>query len=270
MQAGPATTAVAGPPPGGDVDPHIPRPYPGDRDDAGIVEWLQRSLLPSILEVKGLSTAAEYIPAARHHNVGGDWYDVFEPAPGHVAWVIGDVAGHGFGEAVVMAQLRNALRAYALETVDPARILTRLDGFLAAYLPNDTTATACVLVLDRAAHVVRYSVAGHPPPLLVSERGGVAVTHWLDDAKGLPLGVRETDVRPVAELTLHPGDTLVLYTDGLVEKHDSDIDVGMERLREAAALLCRTAPGDLCRQLMRLPGDLYAGDDRALLVSRIT
>lgn len=252
------------------MDPRIPRPFPGVHDDdAGIVERLQRSLLPSILEVKGLITAAEYIPAARHHNVGGDWYDVFEPAPGHVAWVIGDVAGHGFGEAVVMAQLRNALRAYALETVDPSQILARLDRFLAAYLPNDTTATACVLVLDRAAHTVAYSVAGHPPPLLVSEHGGTTVTHWLDDARGLPLGVRETDPRPVAELTLHQGDTLVLYTDGLVEKPDADIDVGMERLRAAAQLLCRTAPGDLCRQLMRLPGDLYAGDDRALLVSRI-
>jgi serine phosphatase RsbU (regulator of sigma subunit) len=94
-------------------------------------------LLPSILEVKGLITAAEYLPAARDHNVGGDWYDVFEPAPGQVAWVVGDVAGHGFGEAVVMAQLRNALRAYALDTSDPAQILTRLDRFLAAYLPNE-------------------------------------------------------------------------------------------------------------------------------------
>jgi serine phosphatase RsbU (regulator of sigma subunit) len=251
------------------VDKQVPRHRSPGEDEIGIVERLQRSLLPSILEIKGLITAAEYLPAARHHNVGGDWYDVFEPAPGQVAWVIGDVAGHGFGEAVVMAQLRNALRAYALDTTDPAEILTRLDRFLAAYLPPDTTATACVIVLDRATGTIRYSIAGHPPPLLLCERDGDTFAHWLDDASGLPLGVRLTDLRPVAERALRPGDTLVLYTDGLIEKPDDDIDAGMDRLERAAALLARDAPRDLCRQLMRLPGDLYAGDDRALLVSRI-
>jgi serine phosphatase RsbU (regulator of sigma subunit) len=258
---------------GGGVDkqdnqePRSPSSPPDD--DADIVERLQRSLLPSVLEIKGLITAAEYMPAARHHNVGGDWYDVFEPAPGLVAWVIGDVAGHGFGEAVVMAQLRNALRAYALDTTDPAEILTRLDRFLAAYLPRDMTATACVLVMDRASATVRYSVAGHPPPLVLCERDGANVADWLDDATGLPLGVRLTDVRPVAERSLLAGDTLVLYTDGLIEKPDDDIDAGMDRLERAASLLARDAPSDLCRQLMQLPGDTYAGDDRALLVSRI-
>ncbi|GAA2059376.1 hypothetical protein GCM10009839_82130 [Catenulispora yoronensis] len=239
-------------------------------DDARIVERLQRSLLPSILEVKGLTTAAEYIPAARHHNVGGDWYDVFEPTPGTVAWVIGDVAGHGFGEAVVMAQLRNALRAYALHTADPAEILHRLDRFVSAYLPNETTATACVLVLERSSGTVRYSVAGHPPPLLLADRGGVLLADWLDQAKGLPLGVRETDQRPVAEFALVTGDTLVLYTDGLIEKPGDDIEDGMERLRVAAQLMCAETPETVCRHLMRLPGDSYAGDDRALLVSRIS
>ena len=251
------------------MDRQESQPPSAPDDDTGIVERLQRSLLPSILEVKGLITAAEYLPAARDHNVGGDWYDVFEPVPGQVAWVVGDVAGHGFGEAVVMAQLRNALRAYALDTTDPSQILTRLDRFVAAYLPNDTTATACVLVLDRHRGTVRYSVAGHPPPLLVTERDGAYVTHWLNGARGLPLGVRETDPRPVAERPLGPGDTLVLYTDGLIEKPGDDIDAGMERLRLAAQLLSRDAPVDLCRQLMRLPGESYAGDDRALLVSRI-
>jgi serine phosphatase RsbU (regulator of sigma subunit) len=249
--------------------PKLGRPRPAKDDDARIVERLQRSLLPSILEVKGLVTAAEYLPAARHHNVGGDWYDVFEPSPGVVAWVIGDVAGHGFGEAVVMAQLRNALRAYALHTTDPAEILHRLDRFVSAYLPNDTTATACVLVLDRSSGMVRYSVAGHPPPLLLAERGGVQLAAWLDQAKGLPLGVRETDPRPVSGFALRPGDTLVLYTDGLVEKPGDDIEDGMERLRSAAQLVCAETPETVCRQLMRLPGDSYAGDDRALLVSRI-
>ncbi|NUR60378.1 MAG: serine/threonine-protein phosphatase [Catenulispora sp.] len=243
----------------------------GRDDDARIVERLQRSLLPSILEVKGLTTAAEYVPAARHHNVGGDWYDVFEPAPGTVAWVIGDVAGHGFGEAVVMAQLRNALRAYALHTADPAEILYRLDRFVSAYLPNETTATACVLVLDRSSGTVRYSVAGHPPPLVVvADQDGRLVAQWLDQGKGLPLGVRETDPRPVGEFVLVPGDTLVLYTDGLIEKPGADIDEGMERLRVAAQLMCTETPETVCRHLMRLPGDEYAGDDRALLVSRIS
>lgn len=253
--------------------PQVPgpgRPRAPKDDDARIVERLQRSLLPSVLEVKGLVTAAEYVPAARHHNVGGDWYDVFEPVPGTVTWVIGDVAGHGFGEAVVMAQLRNALRAYALDTDDPAEILRRLDRFVTAYLPNDTTATACVLVLDRPTGRVRYSGAGHPPPLLLAERDGVSVTHWLDQAKGLPLGVRETEFRPVAQFTLIPSDTLVLYTDGLVEKPGDDIEDGMERLRMAAHLVCTETPETVCRQLMRLPGEAYAGDDRALLVSRIS
>jgi serine phosphatase RsbU (regulator of sigma subunit) len=187
-----------------------------------------------------------------------------------VTWVIGDVAGHGFGEAVVMAQLRNALRAYALDTDDPAEILRRLDRFVTAYLPNDTTATACVLILDRATGRVRYSGAGHPPPLLVASREGKYATEWLDQARGLPLGVRETEFRPVAEFTLIASDTLVLYTDGLIEKPGDDIEDGMERLRTAAQLMCTEAPETVCRQLMRLPGEAYAGDDRALLVSRIS
>lgn len=252
------------------MDKQAPRRRsPEPDDDTSIIERLQRSLLPSILEIKGLITAAEYMPAARHHNVGGDWYDAFEPAPGQVAWVIGDVAGHGFGEAVVMAQLRNALRAYALDTIDPAQILTRLDRFLAAYLPPDTTATACVLVLDRASGTVRYSIAGHPPPLVLCERDGKSLAHWLDDATGLPLGVRLTDERPVGRRELRSGDTLVLYTDGLIEKPDDDIDAGMDRLERAATLQAQDPPAELCRQLMRLPGEFYAGDDRALLVSRI-
>jgi serine phosphatase RsbU (regulator of sigma subunit) len=246
------------------------RPRAPKDDDARIVERLQRSLLPSVLEVKGLVTAAEYVPAARHHNVGGDWYDVFEPVPGTVTWVIGDVAGHGFGEAVVMAQLRNALRAYALDTDDPAEILRRLDRFVTAYLPNDTTATACVLVLDRATGRVRYSGAGHPPPLLLTESTGGFATHWLNQAQGLPLGVRETEHRPVAQFTLAASDTLVLYTDGLVEKPGDDIDDGMERLRAAAQLVCAESPDAVCSHLMLLPGEAYAGDDRALLVSRIS
>jgi len=250
--------------------PRPGRPRAPKDDDARIVERLQRSLLPSVLEVKGLVTAAEYRPAARHHNVGGDWYDVFEPLPGTITWVIGDVAGHGFGEAVVMAQLRNALRAYALDTHDPAEILRRLDRFVSAYLPNDTTATACVLILDRGTGTVRYSGAGHPPPLLLAEREGILVTHWLDQARGLPLGVRESDERPVAQFTLTPSDTLVLYTDGLVERHGADIEDGMERLRMAAKDLSDQTPETVCRQLMRLPGDTHAGDDRALLVSRIS
>jgi len=256
-------------------EPRPPAPGPGrprapKDDDARIVERLQRSLLPSVLEVKGLVTAAEYVPAARHHNVGGDWYDVFEPVPGAVTWVIGDVAGHGFGEAVVMAQLRNALRAYALDTGDPSEILRRLDRFVSAYLPNDTTATACVLILDRATGRLSYSTAGHPPPLLLAERSGEYRTHWLDQAKGLPLGVRETEHRPVAEFTLKPSDTLVLYTDGLIEKPGDDIEDGMEQLRMAAHLMCTETPETVCRRLMTLPGEAYAGDDRALLVSRIS
>jgi phosphoserine phosphatase RsbU/P len=184
--------------------------------------------------------------------------------------VIGDVAGHGFGEAVVMAQLRNALRAYALDTDDPSEILRRLDRFVTAYLPNDTTATACVLVMDRATGRVRYSGAGHPPPLLLTESAGRHTAHWLNQAQGLPLGVRETEHRPTAQVTLAPSDTLVLYTDGLVEKPGDDIEDGMERLCTAAHLVCTEAPETVCRQLMRLPGEAYAGDDRALLVSRIS
>jgi serine phosphatase RsbU (regulator of sigma subunit) len=124
--------------------------------------------------------------------------------------------------------------------------------------------------LDRTTGRVRYSGAGHPPPLLLAERDGAYVTHWLDQAKGLPLGVRETEDRPVAQFTLLPSDTLVLYTDGLIEKPGDDIEDGMERLRMAAQLVCAETPETVCRQLMRLPGDAYAGDDRALLVSRIS
>jgi chemotaxis family two-component system sensor kinase Cph1 len=170
--------------------------------------------------------SAHYEPAAGG-RVGGDWYDAFLLPDGRLAIALGDVAGHGVGTAGIMAQLRNALRAHLLEEADPASALTRLNSFASWLLP-DAFATAIVACLDVNTGAATVACAGHPAPYV--RRAGGSVTA-LAVSVSPPLGLTVPRA-PSSEFVLGLGDSVVLYSDGLVERRGEDIDVGLIRLRD--------------------------------------
>lgn len=226
---------------------------------------LQRALLPDVLPaVPGVELASRYLPGGRGVEVGGDWYDVLHRADGDVGFAIGDVVGRGARAAALMGQLRNALRAYALEGHPPSRSLSLLDRFLQTVAPGNLV-TAIKGHLDpRTGHLV-WSNAGHIPPLCLHPDGRV---EWLVGGSGIPLSTLDDPPFTDGETTLAPGALVVLCTDGLVEERGASIEDGLARLAEAV----RDAPHDLealCDHVIgRLLHDRGANDDVALLVIR--
>jgi serine phosphatase RsbU (regulator of sigma subunit) len=223
-----------------------------------VAEALQRSLLPAQLaDVPRLDVAVRYLPRATETDVGGDWYDQVLLDDGRVVLTVGDVAGSGVRAAAVMGRLRIVLKAYAVDHLSPAEALSHLDTFV-EYLPEDDFATAVVLRLDPSTGAVEYAVAGHPPPLLIPGAGTAA--QFLEDARSLPIdtGVRSPR-RTEATVRLSPGDALLLYTDGLVERRDRPIAEGMALLARAL----RRSRGDSAERLVRRATDALLGDDPA-------
>lgn len=223
---------------------------------------LQRSLLPARLPVvPGLEMAARYVPAQRG-EVGGDWYDVFALPSGGLCIVIGDVVGRGLAAAHIMAQLRSALRAHALFGSDPAEVLGRLDQQVQHFDRQKMMATVQLAMFKPVAERLYISSAGHPPPVLALPGQPAALVDVSSDA---PVGVRSRP-RHVTTLTVPPGAVLCFYTDGLVERRDSSLDIGLQRLCEAVV------PGpveSVCTSVMgQLIGDTPADDDVALLAMR--
>jgi putative methionine-R-sulfoxide reductase with GAF domain len=190
---------------------------------------LQRSLLPARhFELTGLTVAARYVPGARA-AVGGDWYDAFALPSGYTGVVIGDVAGHGLRAAVVMGRIRSALRAYALESDDPADVLQRLDRKISRFEPG-AMATAMYAVITPDLTTVRLSVAGHPPPIIAEPN---RASHVLEVRPDLPLGIRPSTQRRITEAPFPAGGLMLLYTDGLVERRDADLRTRVEKLRDS-------------------------------------
>ncbi|MFF4319891.1 SpoIIE family protein phosphatase [Streptomyces sp. NPDC001568] len=223
---------------------------------------LQRSLTNSALpEVPGLELTGRYLPAS-DHDVGGDWFDVIQLPRGRTGLVIGDVMGHGIHAAAVMGQLRTAVRTLAREDVPPVRLLRSLDAVVAD-LGEDEMATCVYAVHDPATGGCVIARAGHPPPAVVAADGTVT---FLDGPAGTPLGTGWQDFR-TEEVPLPPGSLLVLYTDGLIEARDRDLDEGMERLgralRQAAQPLEELCEGILTQLLPSAPQD-----DVAVLLAR--
>jgi phosphoserine phosphatase RsbU/P len=222
---------------------------------------LQRSLLPPQLPaLPGLDLSARYVTGAG--GVGGDWYDVFHLPSGSLCLVIGDVVGRGLHAAVVMGRLRSALRAYALETESPSDILTRLDR-KAQHFESDTMATAICAIVDQSLERVHMSVAGHPPPALAHARREAAL---VDVKVDLPIGVSQERVRQTNTIDLPLGALMLFYTDGLVERRDSPIDLRMELLRKSVVA---GAPEAVCATVMsQLVGGDAVNDDIAVLALR--
>jgi anti-sigma regulatory factor (Ser/Thr protein kinase)/putative methionine-R-sulfoxide reductase with GAF domain len=173
---------------------------------------LQRSLLPShLVDVAGVSAAARYMPAS--YDVGGDWYDVFQLPRGQFGVVIGDVVGHGLKAAALMGQLRTALHAYAIEGNSPARTLQLVDRFMRT-MSEPSMATAAYAVLHAETGLVQLASAGHLPPVVV----GPAEARIIDVAPAPPLGAFPYATWTEQETVLAPGETILFYTDGLVER----------------------------------------------------
>lgn len=224
---------------------------------------LQRSLLPAVLpEVPGLSFAARYVPGTES-GVGGDWYDVF-PLPGErVGIVMGDVVGTGLAAAVVMGRLRSALRAYALDVDDPGEVLDKLNRE-ANHFEYRVMATVSYAIADRSRAAVRLALAGHPPPVLAEPDGVAELVKW---RAGPPIGApRVPEAYRSDVLALPPGALLLFYTDGLVERRDSTIDLGLRRLCESVRA---DRPDAVCARVMAaLVGNRPATDDIAVLAVR--
>jgi GAF domain-containing protein/anti-sigma regulatory factor (Ser/Thr protein kinase) len=215
-------------------------------EERRVVEALQRTLLPDPLpQLPGLDVAASYQPARHGTAIGGDWYDVFPLTGSKVGVVIGDVMGHGVTAAALMAQLRTALRAYALEGHDPAAVAERLNHLLVPLRPTSMTTLAYVVV-DPEQETLRMISAGHLPPLLIPPSGpGRFLPVEGDPPLGVTAGARYSE----HEFALPAESMLVLVTDGAVEVRGEPLDAGLERLREIverqadAAAVCR-AVGD--------------------------
>jgi serine phosphatase RsbU (regulator of sigma subunit)/anti-sigma regulatory factor (Ser/Thr protein kinase) len=234
-----------------------------------LVEALQRSLLPDALPaVHGIELAARYLPAAGGGSMGGDWYDVFILQDGRVALAIGDVMGRGVEAAVQMAQVRTALRAYALEGHSPVAVAERLNQLLASTRPTRMTTLAYV-VIDPASGSAKMVSAGHVPPVRVGADGRAALVELAGDP---PLGVLRAARFNEVRFDLPPESSVVLVTDGAVEVRGEPLDDGLARLvalaerQRDARLLCEEvaaggvtgrAPTDdlavLALRLRRLP-----------------
>jgi phosphoserine phosphatase RsbU/P len=231
------------------------------QEDRVAAAALQRSLLPSALPATdGAQMAVRYVPG--EGTVGGDWYDVFTLPSGQLCVVIGDVAGSGLPAAVIMGRMRSALRAYALDTCDPAEVLCRLDRKMQHFEPG-ALATVLYAVFDPALDRVHICSAGHYPPVIAPPGQPAELA---DITAGLLIGAAPDAQRPVATVKVPRGTLLCFYTDGLIERRDHPIDDGLARLCQAVT---PQPPDTACATVMAaLVGGEPANDDIALLMFR--
>jgi PAS domain-containing protein len=233
---------------------------------------LQRTMLTAPPPVHGAEVEVRYKPAARVAAVGGDWYDVFHQSTGETVMVIGDVVGHDVEAAAAMSQLRGLLRGIAYHSgLGPAGVLTGLDAAMEG-LRKNTTATAVVARLEPDGSLdggttLHWSNAGHPPPILRRSDGAVEVLSTQE--ADLLLGIDPRTGRQESVVALETGSTVLLYTDGLVERRAQPIDVGVERLSQALSDLGDLPLGELCDAVLTRMLPDQAEDDVALVAVRL-
>ena len=237
----------------------------------GMAVTLQRSLLPRTLpDQSALEIAYRYLPAQA--GVGGDWFDVLPLSGARVALVVGDVVGHGLHAAATMGRLRTAVHNFSSLDLPPDELLALLDELVGRIDQDEaqddesapvTGATCLYAVYDPVSRHCTVARAGHPPPALVRPDGSV---EFVDVPAGPPLGLGGLPFES-ADLELPEGSRLVMYTDGLVEDREHDIDVGLEQLREALSR-AGDSPEETCRVVLESRRPARAVDDIALLVAR--
>ena len=242
--------------------------YAGQRQ---LAEALQRSLLTEPPQPDHLEIAVRYRPAAQQAQVGGDWYDAFFTADGATCLVIGDVAGHDGEAAATMGQVRNVLRGVAYTLSEPpAAVLSALDrALLDLGVASMATAVLCRIDQSAADHRLglrrlRWSNAGHPPPVLIEPDG---TARLLQTEADLLLGLEPGTVRADHDVVLEPGATVLLFTDGLVERRGASIDDGLDWLVDVAGELAGLPLERFCDELLDRIG-ATSEDDVALLVLR--
>src|SRR5215471_1503740 len=232
-------------------------------------ETLQRSLLPDRLpSVPGIILDARYLPVTRNMEIGGDWYDAFRLPDGRLAVAAGDVMGKGLSAAAGMGRVRNALRALALTDPRPAAVLAGLDRLFTATELDEQVTTVAYLVFDPVSGEVLAGNAGHPPPLLMSRDAPPRLD--LGEA-GTPLGWASPRQQYVFRLP--PGNTAVLYSDGLVENRRRGLDAGLDELVAVAAQVSPVVAEDPARLLEFLVDRMLTGyeqdDDVTVLVLHV-
>ena len=237
------------------------------RRERDIAMRLQRSLLSGELPTdRRLVLDVAYQPGVSGLEVGGDWYDAFEVVDGTtLGLVVGDVVGRGIEAAATMGQLRSAVRALASTGLGPGQLLGALDGYARRHGVG-RMATLVYAELDLPSGDLRYSCAGHPPPLIWAP-GEEPYYLWEGRSQPLDAFGASAAPRPEATCTLPPGSTLMLYTDGLVERRDRPIDQGMEELR--AALTRLGDRQDLAGAVSRELSDDKHDDDVCVVVARL-
>lgn len=239
-----------------------------------LAEGLQRSLLTEPPEPDHCEITVRYVPAAEIASVGGDWFDSFLQADGATTLVIGDVVGHDTAAAAAMGQLRGLLRGIAWHSgAGPAEVLSGLDAAMEGLL-IDTTATAVVArleqtedELERGVTRLRWSNAGHPPPMVVMPDGSVSPLTSLE--ADLLLGIDPGTPRVETQVVLDRGATVLLYTDGLVERRGQGLDEGLALLRSTLAELADLPLDEMCDALLARMLPDQAEDDVALVALRL-
>ncbi|HXB16111.1 MAG TPA: SpoIIE family protein phosphatase [Solirubrobacteraceae bacterium] len=232
-------------------------------EQRSVTEIMQRALLPDALpSIPGLRFSAKYLPGGSGVKVGGDWYDVFQLPSGRLGFVIGDVVGRGVLAASVMAEIRAALRAYLTEG-HPLPDVMRLLNELFVAMGRHRSATVAILELDFERGTLEAVSAGHLPPLLVAPGGEAS---YLELVQGLPLGIRRGGEYASRIYTFDVDSTLLLYTDGLVERRGESIDEGLDHLRAAARRAARAEDASFADRVYRaMLTDVPLEDDVALL-----
>ncbi|WP_308009942.1 ATP-binding SpoIIE family protein phosphatase [Isoptericola luteus] len=231
-----------------------------------LAEALQRAMLPEQAEVPGLDVWTYYAPNAEHAQVGGDWYDVLQITEGTVGLVVGDVVGHDVEAAAAMGQLRSVVRSYAFELATPGVVVDRVDQLVTGMrIPRSASMVYATLRHEPDGDVwaVQYTRAGHLPPLLL--RDGTVTQ--LADAGGSLIGFGSKP-RATARAELRRGDVLLFYTDGLIERRDRSLKVGLDALIETSARITARDAAGVGEELLSRLADAPE-DDVALVVVRV-
>ncbi|MCO5974867.1 PP2C family protein-serine/threonine phosphatase [Actinoallomurus soli] len=228
---------------------------------------LQEAMLQSPDLAQHPDVAVRYLPATESLNVCGDWYDLIDLSDDCFSVAVGDVVGHGLDAAATMGMLRSALNAAVRATQRPAQALESL-GLYSRSFEGALNTTAVAALVNRRSQVIVYSSAGHPPMVLVHPDGSCDL---LDQATDPPLGARPQHVpRPQASHPYSPGDTLVLYTDGLIERRGEDIEAGLARLTGVLGRHSTLCPEPLADALLTHLGVIHGTrDDIAIIIVRL-